>query len=345
MNYITIASITGNAAARSLRFALPAIVALLGLVVLGTSAASGSVSIPAPGGVTATRVTDSGPGFGSIKVEWNAVSKIMKYDIRVSDDGEQTWNKVATNVAGTLVSSNNNVRRLSFTLGNEAGIASWLPYHVSIRGAPNGTWSGSVLSMPDCPVGYVCLAGSSPTPIESDSPPSTSPSANVPSNTTGSGSVIHSTTTSTGGAGTGTVATPTGSIESGPSARVYLPPLAAPETVYLTQRLQGQLTVRWRPVAGATSYNILYSDDGRRTWKRGRLNLSAGAILPSYTIGGLDDRGSYVARVQAVRNGVAGPWKDSNPYSPAFILGIRQLILSQVSEGLTFNLRGAMRPV
>ena len=336
MNYIEITSIAGNAASRSLRFALPAIVALLGLVVLGTSAASGSISIPAPGGVTATRVTEIGPRFGSIKVEWNGINKATGYDIRVSDDGEQTWSQAATNVQGTLVSSNNNVRRFSFTLGDDHGVSSWLPYHVSMRAAPNGTWSGSISSMPYCPVGYACANEVLPTPIESDSSPSTSTSANVPSNTTGSGSVIHSATTP---------ATPVGSIESSRTASVYLPPLAAPETVYLTQRSQGQLTVRWRPVAGATSYNILYSDDGRRTWKRGKLNLSAGGSLPSYTIGGLDDGGSYVARVQAVRNGVAGPWKDSNPYSPAFILGIRQLILSQVSEGLTFNLRRGMRPV
>ena len=73
-------------------------------------------------------------------------------------------------------------------------------------------------------------------------------------------------------------------------------------------RLNGDVVANWFAVDRATGYNIVYSTDGKASWKRAATNHGGN----TYTLTGAQYGLSYIFGVQAVNSGGASGWTNSN---------------------------------
>ncbi len=70
----------------------------------------------------------------------------------------------------------------------------------------------------------------------------------------------------------------------------------------------GTLNVSWNAAAGATGYNVNWTDDGKASWNRGASNVSGTSV----TLNNIDATKDYYVSVQAVNAGGASGWTDSS---------------------------------
>ena len=101
-----------------------------------------------------------------------------------------------------------------------------------------------------------------------------------------------------------------------PDAAPFAPPKppSPPASVSVT-RSSGTLDVSWPAVAGAASYNVNTTDDGKASWRRAASDVSGTSV----TLSDIEDAKSYVVAVQSVNEAGGGGWTDSEsigPYTP-----------------------------
>ena len=118
--------------------------------------------------------------------------------------------------------------------------------------------------------------------------------------------------------------------KNSPAAGPYTPPAPAPpgtpSSVTVT-RADGTVTATWPAPAGATSYHVTYTDNGKQSWQLAALDHPAdddGDGNESITFSA-DNAKTYVVGVRAKNSGGGSNWRNSpaaGPYTPPTPRGI-----------------------
>ena len=257
---------------------------------------------------------------GSLSVSWTAAEGATGYDVVYSTDGKASWERAATNHAGT-----------SYTLSNADSAKT---YVVSVRAVNSAGASGWTDSAPVSP------------PQPETKPPGAVASVSAVHN---GGSLSVSWTAAERAASYHVMYSDDGgqswllAAESHPgtsltiadadAGKTYIVGVqavnsagesdwtdsapatpAAPGTVGSVSVVHhgGSLSVSWTAAERAASYHVTYSDDGGQSW------LLAAASHPgtSLTIADADASKTYIVGVRAGNAGGFGGWTNSLPTSP-----------------------------
>ena len=283
----------------------------------------------APASVSVTRGTF---GAGELIVAWTGGARADKavYNVRMSEDGGQTWTVAASDVAGTTVTI-------------DSGVNDALPYLVGVQAENEhgvSAWTAAPMALPECPVGYFCVtsAPGAPGPVTVTRADGTLTAA---WDAVQGALSYHVTYSGDGGASWSLAALDHTSAEiviqgvdnattyvvgvraknalgyggwrnSAPAGPYNAPaPPGTPASVTVT-RADGSLTASWAAVAGATSYHVTYTGDGGGSWSLAALHHTETGI----DIGGVDNAKTYLVGVRARNAAGDGGWRNSAPAGP-----------------------------
>ena len=298
--------------------------------------ARGGLRAPAPANVTVVR------GDETLSVTWDEVQwpgTTIGYWVFTSTDGAYTWQLAASHVLGTSTTLQGMDNQQAYHIGvmkpfvhpngnpyaSEMGVSAPVPAvqapgQVGTIGLTRGagfltvTWLPPAKDSGIAPKGYDIVysdnSGGSWHRAGTEVLPS--PDTNgVYSYRIGNGSSVIDDTLGYLVGLRAVNAVGAGPWRNGGPVAALNPPPGAPTSVTV-QRGSDHLDASWPAVAGATSYNVVYSSNNGGSWTRAATEIEA----TSYRIPNIPNTGSYIVAVQAVNNAGSGPWRNSASIGP-----------------------------
>ena len=265
--------------------------------------ASTPVQPQAPAGVTASRES------GSIAASWDGVTGATGYDVRYSTDDGATWTKAATNQTETTYTLSGADNSLAYVIGvravNSGGESGWTDSDTVPAVSQPAQAPGKVTNLSasrekgGITVSWDAVAGATKYHITYSTDGEASWSLAAAEHTT-NGITISNADASLPyivGVRAGNSVGWSGWVNSRDVPAVPQQPAQAPGKVtnLSASRGNGNITVSWDAVAGATKYHITYSTDGGASWSLAAAEHTTNGI----TISNADASLPYIVGVRA----------------------------------------------
>ena len=274
----------------------------------------------APGAVASVRVSHRG---SSLAVSWEAPARATHYDVGFSADGGATWTGAASNRAGTSLSISGADRTKSYTVRvrarNAGGQAGWTGSASVSYAAPAAPASVSVIhNESSLAVSWDASAGAESYRVDYSGDGGGSWSTATPKQTGTSLTIggVDGTTTYTVRVRARNAAGASGWTRSA-AARG---PRAGPDAVASVSVVHNgtSLGVSWTAPAGATSYDVAYTDANDISWQRAAWDRAGAGLTITTNVDGaapVDAAKTYLVGVRARNANGESAWTNSAPAS------------------------------